>query len=246
MIKAGKLVRAVGSKLLFDLNGVTGIITSLSEGAGPAPDKVEKFNAFFKQVANKLVFFYPPPRASVKQAAGKLNFAAAEVRGKPALLELFNQISSFKDKGGIPSLDQVAPLRTYKYALEPKMIEVLNNWVTVALQNHKVNKNLLSIKDDSQALVPLAQGAGAASSSVSLKSKGGVTIATPLKPVDISKAPKGRNSIKKKTADLEEDDESVLGFFGGKRLSLVSSQSYGVVSIRLSCALFGNLALFGL
>ena len=218
-IRAGKLTRAAGPKLQFDINGVFGLITNLDEGVGPAPEKVKQFNDFYQKIAIKLPFFYPQPNKddALTKKAGKLNFKTAEARGLPALHELFNKMAQFKDKGGVPSLEQLAPLRTYKYVLDEKMVDALSKWVTIALQNHKASKNLLSITDG-EALKPSEKLTESSGSSSSGKKLSAVALAKTVKPLEIkSDITKG----KKKAAELEDTTESVLGFFVGKKKKVV-------------------------
>ena len=107
---------------MFEINGVVGMITSLNEGVGPNIEKVQKFNDFYKEVAIRLPFFYPQPtKVNGLIKSGQLNLKALGPRGIPALHDLFNQTAMYKDKGGVPSLEQLAPLRTYKYVLDERM-----------------------------------------------------------------------------------------------------------------------------
>lgn len=104
----GPLCRAGGTSLSGDAEGVLSMVSRLSEGEGPDPDKVQHFSAFYRGVLHRLSFF-------CKWADGAKG--SCNVFGRAALLKSIEDMKDDLAKQEAVELSKTKMLRQFEWLL---------------------------------------------------------------------------------------------------------------------------------
>ena len=124
-----KLYAFCGSGLQATWSGVMGYLQTLNDGRSPpwnsSPDIM-----FWKRVRGACCQF-------MKFVPAGPTGAQQPLYGKAAAKAMFELVSSHARKSGQPTCEDLAPLITFKWLLEPEMVQMVDTWVNQCMSVSK-------------------------------------------------------------------------------------------------------------
>jgi hypothetical protein len=127
-----------GAAFLGELEGISSIVSNLSQGIPPADTDVIKFSDFYKLVLKKAENFHFV-HVHKEGHIGHMNVVCAcKLYGAKALEHQMMEFAATLALGHVKTLIDVQPFRTYKWLLSPAQKEQTTLWIADILKRADV------------------------------------------------------------------------------------------------------------
>jgi hypothetical protein len=135
-IKRSTLVRLGGAEIESEVEGIIGLVKGLMEQVSPKDEFLQNSTNFSRRCLNLMQNFYSFEVSTIAKK-GALNFSKKETLfGARALCNYFEQYQKDVSSGVVKTLQDVAPFRTYHWALSKEQSAITTTWIADLLTNH--------------------------------------------------------------------------------------------------------------
>lgn len=166
-VRKSETVAALGDSYAQEVDGIYDLLQQISSGQPPQDKDVSRFSSLTKQVLQRSALFcrFEVPGAERK---GRGKCSPLVVYGVEAVQQRFNMLQDAAKKGQTMDLQELRPVKQFKWLLEDAQKLTFAQWLRVAIPAHSSCMPALA-NDSAQSET---QGGGASSSIAASSSAG--------------------------------------------------------------------------